>query len=102
METINSVFLSGNLTGDASFESIDGKDWITMEVKTFRSSWNGNEKIKTPEFHEVRSLNLQTIAKYLKKGKAVVVQGRSIPSTDDADDFILATSITFPCSSREE
>lgn len=102
METINSVFLSGNLVSDAVFEDVEGRSWCYMEVRTFRSSWNGSDKVKTPEIHEVRAMNVKSLQKYLNKGKSVIIQGRVVPSSEASDDFIMASSITFPGSGSHE
>lgn len=96
METINHVFLSGNVVGSPREVNLNGEPVTRFSVKTLRSLGKGKDKIKSEEFHEIRIKNPGTIAQYLKEGKSVIIQGRSMPSSNEDVDYVLATSITFP------
>lgn len=100
MESVNVVVLSGVLAEDAVSYVEEGRDWCKFQVTTYWVSRQGDRKIRTPEHHSVRMINPGTIAKYLKKGKSVVVQGRLASSPNGT--FVLAPSVTFPGSKGAE
>lgn len=94
MESVNVVILSGVLERDAEVFNEGGRDWGRFFLTTYWVSRKGDKKVRTPEVHSVKMLNPGTIAKWLKTGKAVIVQGRL--ATSPSGSFVLASAVTFP------
>jgi single-stranded DNA-binding protein len=92
MESINIAVLSGQITGDVKFhEDEQGRQYCLFEVTTYRSIGKGDGKELIAEPHAIKLMNPKTISRHLRKGKAVMVQGRNVPLQG-----ILASSVHFP------
>jgi single-stranded DNA-binding protein len=94
METLNLAVLSGNVGQDASLFQIDGVEWCSFPLTTYRVIKNDSGKARVKEDHIASICRPGTIAKYLTKGKSVIVQGRLAPVGSKYS--VVATSLTFP------
>jgi len=94
METLNLVVLNGNVDADASVFYVDSTEWCSFPLVTYRMIKSDSGKMKVREEHIVSVCRPGTIAKYLTKGKSVIVQGRVAPAGSSHN--VVASSITFP------
>ena len=102
METLNLAVISGNIGETAKvIRSADMEDYCEFSVITFKSIKTGTGKVKIKEEVPVVMFRPGTIAKYLTKGKAVVVQGRVAPQGEGKPNLI-AASVTFPGSKNND
>lgn len=92
MESINLVLLSGLVKDDAATKgSSTTQEYSEFQVVTYRSTGKGRDKVLKPEYHTVTLANPGTIARHIKRGKAITIQGRVNP-----EGGISASHIHFP------
>lgn len=102
METLNLAVISGNIGEAAKVIRNPGlEEYCEFTVITYKSIKTDSGKVKFKEEIPVVMLRPGTIAKYLTKGKAVVVQGRVSPLSEEGPNLI-ASSVTFPGSKNND
>lgn len=95
METVNVAVISGNIAETAKVYRGDGiSEFCEFIIINYRAVRVGDVKKKVREEIPVIMFSPGTIAKYLTKGKYVIVQGRVSPL--GLDPHLAALSITFP------
>ncbi len=105
METLNLAVISGNIKEVAQVTQPPGLDeYCSFAVITYKSIKTESGKVKMKEEIPVVMFRPGTIAKYLTKGKAVVVQGRVAPHSESSrgGPTMIASSITFPGSKHHD
>ena len=96
METLNLAVISGNIGEPASvLKSSDGSEYCVFSVITYKVVKTENGKTRIKEEIPVLMNRPGTIAKYLLRGKSVVIQGR-VASLEDKSSNLIASAITFP------
>ncbi|MEP2668964.1 MAG: single-stranded DNA-binding protein [Cyclobacteriaceae bacterium] len=79
MSINNSVKLNGRLGQDAEHKTNTNGEMITFSLATTESYLNkAGEKVQSTEWHKLVKFgkNLEKLASYLKKGTAIMVEGR--------------------------
>ena len=105
METLNLAVISGNIKDAAQVTQAPGLgEYCSFAVITYKSIKTESGKVKVKEEIPVVMFRPGTIAKYLTKGKAVVVQGRVAPRSEVGRDgpTMIASSVTFPGSKHHD
>lgn len=97
MESINLAVLSGIIKEEPTYTTETGRQVANFTVITYYSVGKGENKELHPEFHQVKLTSPGTIAKHLRRGKAVNILGRVVPTGG-----IIANSVNFPESRRNE
>lgn len=102
METLNIAVISGNISQPARVVDVSGSgECCLFSVVTYKMTKTGDTKVRFREEIPVAMYRPGTIAKYLTKGKPVVVQGRIAPDTEGVSNLI-ASSVTFPGSKSND
>lgn len=102
METLNLAVISGNIGEPASvMKSRDGGEYCVFSVITYKVVKTDGVKTRIKEEVPVLMNRPGTIAKYLVRGKPVVVQGR-VASLEDQSSNLIASAVTFPGSKTHD